>query len=370
MRAFASKPIRRSTRTTWVLLVAMILVGTSVLVVATQPTKTLFTTDSRATAVLTPLASNLTGPLGRIGPIFVYDPPTGAFVMFGGHRSQAGVGGTWEYKAGRWTNLSLTTMPPPRSLASAVYDPTLGGVLMFGGNGGPFPSYLNDTWLFKNGSWTDLTPNLVGHRSPSATYGAGFTYDAKDGYALLFGGMLASGYSNSTWAFRNNTWFQPSCVGAGCHAPIPMVGPSLTYDPSIQRVVLYGGYGYPPHAFATQLNGTYRFLNGNWSPAIHATPRHSPGGLYEQSTQWDPSCQCLVMFGGINGVAHPTDHTWEYVNFTWIPVLTPSPPPGMYMEQLAYDPTSHSMILFGGELFNNIPNSHLWVFAGGSWTKL
>ena len=77
-------------------------------------------------------------------------------------------------------------------------------VLLFSG------SSQNQTWTFANGVWNRLTPTP----SPPARVAASMTYDARDGYVLLFGGSAgaqggynnSSSYLNNTWSFVHNVW--------------------------------------------------------------------------------------------------------------------------------------------------------------------
>lgn len=312
------------------------------------------------------------GPGGQAGAVFVYDPNASAFVMFGYGGASHSLPETWEWKSGQWAELTLTTEPCGRQYETATYDPAIGGVLMFGGEGcGPFGySGLNDTWLFKSGSWTDLTPNLTGHASPPDAYRASLTYDARDGYALLYGGYTSTlGYENETWAFANNTWFIPHCAAKGCIAPFPRDGASLTYDPALGKAVLYGGYACLPHAYCGPTNQTYLYSNGVWSRLRIPSGSPQADDLYLQSSAWDPSSQCIVRYGGINGYAIPSDRTWRFVNSTWHRLYPNTTPPHLFGGELAYDPANGDLILFGGELYSSGYSDHLWEFAHGNWTR-
>jgi hypothetical protein len=65
-----------------------------------------------------------------------------------------------------------------------TYDPKDGYGVLFGGDNNSSSWVYGDTWKFQNGNWTNITPSL----SPSARGFASMTYDAQDGYVLLFGG--------------------------------------------------------------------------------------------------------------------------------------------------------------------------------------
>ena len=97
-----------------------------------------------------------------------------------------------------WNNSSK---PQARGWAVLADDPSEDGVVLFGGlSASNVP--LNDTWLFRQGSWTELcsgnsTPPAC-PSSPPAEYGGGMVYDARDSELVLFG--------DTTWAFHDGKW--------------------------------------------------------------------------------------------------------------------------------------------------------------------
>src|SRR5206468_13036699 len=54
-----------------------------------------------------------------------------------------------------WVQLSPANSPPARSYLAMTYDPASGKIVMFGGDNGT--TYLNDTWVFDGGTWTQVT---------------------------------------------------------------------------------------------------------------------------------------------------------------------------------------------------------------------
>lgn len=147
--------------------------------------------------------TNLTGtspesPPPRSAGGFAWDAPDGAAVLFGG----AGANGaprndTWSFGATGWTNLTTAagTAPAARTNTTLAFDAGRSALLLFGGEG--VGTAFSDTWAFSAGRWTALTANLSA--SPGPRYGSMSTYDASDGYLLLFGGMLG-GSRYATWA--------------------------------------------------------------------------------------------------------------------------------------------------------------------------
>jgi hypothetical protein len=135
-----------------------------------------------------------------IGFTFTDDPDAYAAVLATGYHPYGGVNtnNTWEFHAGQWTEVSTenNSSLPIRNSSAGAYFPALGGVVLFGGETGyivPDASAFglsNDTWLFRNDAWSNLTPELA--RSPPPLSGAGFCWDPVLGEGLLFGGSTFS----------------------------------------------------------------------------------------------------------------------------------------------------------------------------------
>ena len=236
---------------------------------------------------------NLTGPgspSARQGAYLVYDPPDGGLLLFGGITGTTAstcVTDTWLYGSSGWSQLTPSTTPGCTP-SGMVFDGNLGHPLLLaaasggdlsveanvtweftGGNwvklsalsnlwrGNPFLVYdstdaetvlfggfdigcgcqnLGDTWIFRAGFWSQISPA----HSPSArTYGPG-TDDPAGGGALMFGGHYTTSFYNDTWLFHGGDWTQqvtpvaPSVRWAG----------GMATDPTNDRVFLFGGFNY------------------------------------------------------------------------------------------------------------------------------
>lgn len=144
--------------------------------------------------------TNVTGkisPPPAAEPSLTYDADARAVILFGGY-NQSGVHGyrglndTWEFRAGRWTNLSLSHSPWARDGAAVAYDPRLGGVVVAGGQDEGVAGHwlMNDTWLLTGNStdgwvWAELYPKESFPPMDSAMA----VFDARMGGMLLFGGV-------------------------------------------------------------------------------------------------------------------------------------------------------------------------------------
>src|SRR5208282_189671 len=120
--------------------------------------------------------------------------------------------------ARHWIEVNQSSGPIPPSGGATAYDPQLGGLVLFGGASwsSGADGYLNSTWLFRSGGWTELCDGTTFNRScptaPPAREDAEMTYDTARQEMLLFGGIgsLDSEYTmfGDTWALRNSTWLR------------------------------------------------------------------------------------------------------------------------------------------------------------------
>ena len=135
---------------------------------------------------------------------------------------------TWEFLHGQWTNLSAGTLgaPRPRVGAGIAFDPTAHALVLFGGIADGPP--LGDTWEFEGGAWYDISSTLTTSPSPRDHLVLG--YDPASGTVVLFGGWSSGNGSHGrvalgdTWVFVSDTWSNQT-VESGT-APSPREGRS------------------------------------------------------------------------------------------------------------------------------------------------
>ena len=190
-------------------------------------------------------------PSARYGANLVYDAKDGYVLLFGGLGASGFRADTWKFVGGSWTRLSPATHPTARYGAAMTYDAKDGYVLLFGGYESPDDFTVGDTWKFVGGAWTELSAVSP----PEARYFAAMTYDAKDGYVVLFGGNtpLSTVQHNDTWKFVGGAWTNIT----GSAGPMPGQSyTSMTYDPADAKVVMLGNVYYPY---------TWTFSGGKWT---------------------------------------------------------------------------------------------------------
>jgi hypothetical protein len=321
--------------------------------------------------------SNLTRTAGSFPPArfsaaLAGNSSSGLVLLFGGTScrpptSSCALGDTWEFANGQWV-LPPTAFvnPPSRSGAMMTYDAKDGYVLLFGGAPGngcaTAPSrQCNDTWKFQAGAWTNITPFV----SPPARYGGGMTYDAKDGYVVLFGGLEQSTYLSDTWKFVGGVWTNISSTAST--PPLPRNDLGMTYDAKDGYIVLFGGYC--PQCTGGHAGDTWKFVGGSWT---QLSPSASPSARNSMSMTYDAKDGYVVLFGG-DGCSQPTcgAETWTFSGGTWTQLSPGSAPVYRYRAAMGFDAKDGYVVLFGGNTpLTSIQHDDTWEFVGGVWTNV
>jgi PKD repeat protein len=152
-----------------------------------------------------------------------YDPAFRAVVAFDAS------GSLWEFTRGNWSLVHLIGGAPPARLgAQLYYDPATGSLVLFGGVTGD--TAWDDMWALANDSWTELPAKLP----PVDLLASG--YDAGYGYEALLG---AAGGSLELWAYAQASWhLLPTTPGL---PPPPALAPAFSYDGTDGTLVLFSG---------------------------------------------------------------------------------------------------------------------------------
>ncbi|MCI4337041.1 MAG: hypothetical protein L3K17_07620, partial [Thermoplasmata archaeon] len=228
---------------------------------------------------------------------------------------------------GAWTNVTGVIAPHARLGAAMAYDPLADSILLFGGMYGPNGVFsgvnstmLNDTWLFANGSWTNVTAT-AGTPPPARAFGS-LTYDARDKFMLLAGGEGSSG---------------------GCNAPC---------------------------------SDTWRFEGGKWWKLPAATPNaRGFSAVYDSSagfvvgTQWNLNGAGSGAGGGTYGLLNLSSSNWTQLGYNATTNMT-SPSPDFWHPALVNDPLEHGILMIGGTDQGSGANAESWLYSGGIWTDL
>ena len=277
----------------------------------------------------------------------------------------------------------LAHHPSPRWGAAMVYDNNSSDdyVVLFGGDG---PNgVLGDTWIFRAGNWTNITPAVLNAAdSPPARYGAAMAYDSSDGYVVLFGGASApytgsnAPLLNDTWKFVHGNWTElcGSC-SPGITEPGPRLESSASNDPSDSGVVLFGGLAIASAAY-TPLNDTWVFSGGTWA---HHSPNPSPSPRFAAGMSYVPTGGPVVLFGGCSRTSTATglscavslNDSWTFSTGAWTESAAASSSPGPRSAfGLASSYGEGPVLAFGGVSAAGSSLNETWQLESGSWTDL
>ena len=271
-----------------------------------------------------------------------WDPVRQRVLLFGGenggHR-----GDTWEYDSSTstWTQRA-TTGPAARSYSCMVFDTARSVTVLFGG-------YISgtqqgDTWEWDGTTWTRRFPTT----SPSARWFYGCWFDQVRGKVNIFGGSTVAGtVIGDVWEYDGTTWSQRTLSGGPASSQH-----SVAYDPTRQRMVLFGGYNpMIPNVGTWELGTTW----------MQMSPANPPSGTYGASVAFDPPSGRVVMVGGISTTAPPAANSWSYDGSSWTTLssnIGPRSHGGM-----VFDSVRGKLIHYGGiTTSTSTPNAETWEY--------
>ncbi|MCI4324353.1 MAG: PKD domain-containing protein [Thermoplasmata archaeon] len=216
-----------------------------------------------------------------------YDAASAQVVLFGGNEANY----TWIFQNGTWTNLTTPETPPGGTDLTMAYDAAIRAVVLVPLDG--------TTWTFANNSWTQQHPlNSLGSRHSRA-----FFFNQQDGGMIFWGGIAGGPVTNETWEYRADNWTQLAPPTS------PPAGQALgsAEDTEFNFGVVLGivsGTG------ATADNTTWTFANGTWSnvTATFGTPLPASAGY--PGLGYDSTDGYVIEFGGNCACSASAGQTW------------------------------------------------------------
>lgn len=216
-------------------------------------------------------------------------------------------------------------------------------------------------------AWTELTTagSVPGRERPSAVY------DPTTNRLIVYGGLSINSACcttyNEVWVLSNAnglggapTWTQLAPI-APSGFPAPRSNQTAAYDPSTNRMIVFGGGQLGLcGVFCTLFNDTWILANANgqggtptWLPLA---PTGGPPAPREgQSELYDAQNNLLIIFGGGNNGEDDMNDTWVLTNANglggtpaWTELAPGAAPSGRENFASGYDPTTNRMIIFGG----------------------
>jgi hypothetical protein len=291
-------------------------------------------------------------PPARLGTFAVHDPVGDRMVFFGGWNGGF-LGDTWSLALDAadpaWTRLALTgPHPGARVWHGEVYDPVRRRMLVIGGLE-PSGGYLIDVWqLDLAAAMPAWTPVATQGTPPAARECRGALYDPVRDRVLIFGGYGYPDHFNDTWALDlagTPTWRELSPVG---QKPAPRRAMSMTYDPVGDRMLVFGGYDQ------------IQFMNDAWalelSHQLHWQKLHPVGPeplvRYGHSATYDPVRRQVLVLDGYNGDYLGDGHVLPFDRpLAWSPIVATGSDPGIRdFHTVVFDPARDRFVLYGGNL--------------------
>jgi len=308
-------------------------------------------------------------PQGRYGHAAIYDVNTNRMTIFGGALGSPspcandvwildGANGTG---SASWIPITASgTLPTARVYQSGVYDPTTNSMIIFGGNNCS-TGYSNDVWVLSNANgeggtptWTRLSPSGT---PPAARESASAVYDSVNNIMTLYGGDAGGAGLSDVWVLShaNGTggtpaWNKLSPSGV---APGARTGQTATYDPSTNRMTIFGGVSNGlTFSDAWYLSSA----NGMGTPAwtLIRTQGTAPSVAY-QSSVYDQALNNMYVFAGSSSADKLSTNSHAFTLFgangnakggnRWIL----GGPAVRYSQSAFYDTTTNSLFVFGGQ---------------------
>ena len=154
-----------------------------------------------------------------------FDSRRGRLVVYGGIDDKENwPQDVWEWDRERWHHLQPDVNPGERAHHAMAYDSTRGVIVLRGGTRRERGNYPTDTWEWDGRAW-----RMAAADGPGPGNGYRMAYDAERRVTVLFGGETC------VWDGKSWTRLTPPA------SPPDRAVHGLAYDPSRQRVVLYGG---------------------------------------------------------------------------------------------------------------------------------
>jgi len=244
-----------------------------------------------------------------------------------------------------------------------AWDPSTSSVLAIVGDppgrpGVAIPSQVAPaTWSWSAGQWTEL-----GVQTPDYVEGAMGSFPPSRQVILFSGccdysqplplccGLGSQRPVNAMWAWNGVEWTELHPA----HMPPARLGGSMAYDPSLGKLLLFGGVGGSGTTFMSDL---WEWDGVDWTQAV--------------SAQVDPNlvASAALSPGGLVAVAASPGfaQTWSWDGSTWQRLEASTP--DCLICSLAYDPLRHLTVLVDNTDYSSHVANQVWTWDGRIWTR-
>ncbi|MFK7739520.1 MAG: hypothetical protein AB8H80_04285 [Planctomycetota bacterium] len=261
-----------------------------------------------------------------------WDSVRNRLVAFGGEVAGTESSSMREWDGSQWVNVGVQPRPGARTRPAMAFDEARGVTVLFAGS----TASSNDTWTYDGTAWTQQTPA----NQPPVRQGSALAYDKRRQVVVMFGGFTPSGQdSDDLWEWDGTDW-SPVLTAV---RPPPRGAHRMVYDEGMGQVLMCGGYNTQ---LLSTLNDTWTWDGAVWTPGGNL-----PGTLCDQALAYEPTRQRVVLFGGLRiqgGTLTDLGDVLEY-DGTWFSRSTPSSGPSdRSSAAVGYDTVTGDILVSGG----------------------
>ena len=264
-----------------------------------------------------------------------------------------------------------TDLPIARYGHKMIYNSHSDEILLFGGSKNNLnnpESYLDDTWIFfpANKSWKEVPCQI----RPSNRLGHEMIYDSKTNKIVLYGGGNQAEMFNDTWQFDCSS-YEWSEINTDVSPP-NINDPEMVYDKKNSRIILFGGYMASGYSDQTWI---FTRSNNSWSQLITTS---KPSARYGHRMEYLEYEEMIILFAGHydNGLYDEiANDLWVFNCSTneWSELFIESSPPSRYWHGIAYDSGTNQIVMFGGrkDAYGFDCRDDTWILnmSTKQWTK-
>ena len=204
--------------------------------------------------------------------------------------------------------------------------------------------------------WANQEPPT--NPSPRRTGAA--VFDPSSNRVVIYGGLIASPAQaiDEMWGYTG-LWTQISPVGA-----TPRWGHKMVADTANNRLLTFGGRSPTVSA----LSDDTRVWDGSaWQ---QLTTTNAPSARFLYGMVYDTQRDRVVLFGGRSGFA-PNNETWEFDGTDWTQIATPNAPAPREEMGMVYDASLGRVVLYGGCDESTLTvYGDTWWYDGSDWTDV
>jgi N-acetylneuraminic acid mutarotase len=226
-------------------------------------------------------------PMVYTDTAMAYDSESDRIIMFTGHETWS-----YDYNSNEWQKKNPARSPIAISGFCISYDMESDRVILFG-------ITTNETWVYDYNSdkWTLMSPKS----SPPVRQYSAMAYDSESDRIVLFGGGREPEkvyYFNivldDTWLYdyNSNSWTE---VKSAIH-PNKRVYHTMAYNPSIDRIILFGGWSFDDQIPMDDRFWTFDTDTGEWETYEFdqkLTPKRNHTMIFDSHTG------SIIIHGGI-----------------------------------------------------------------------